>query len=262
MNARTKPLAPLSPESTQPLGATESILVGLDGRLDQRADAWLIGKGAVTTGGPTSKRETLIRVWLLPAGMLLTNVTVTTTSDGVSVETASTGRYHETPQGALNWLIEQGKGRLGPASKAAWVMACQKFGPMNGMEHDVAAETEQDRLLQELGTLSSEWFVLHGADWAGHSMMRFPDGPSLPSPNGHFRLRFEWKGQPPHSPARGEFHVTIEAAKVLAGMPQRARLGAIRQVVERKYLAAGSSFQPIGSPWPILADDLKSVMVR
>lgn len=257
MNDRTKPLAPLSLESTESLGEPESILVSVSGGLDQRALAWPLGSGSVRTGVSPTSRETIVRIWLLPAGVLLTNVR-TTSENGNSV--TSTGKYHETPQGALDWLIENGRGKLGPASKAAWGEACHTFSPMNGMDIE-EEEPQQNRLLQEVGDLSSDWFALNVAHWPVVSLMRFPSRPFIRS-NGHVGLRFEWQRQPPHSPARGEFNISVEAAKLLSTMPRRSRLGALRQAIERKYVSGTSNFQPGGEPWPIRADDLKGVEIR
>lgn len=134
---RSKPLAPLSPASTQPLGEPETIVVAAGGNLDHRIRAWKIGTGKISTGGPTSKREIEVRIWLLPTGVLLTNVTTRQFGpDGSALDTGH-GQYHETPQGALDWLIKDGKGKLGPASKAAWLKACDgTFPPMTDMHID------------------------------------------------------------------------------------------------------------------------------
>jgi len=44
---------------------------------------------------------------------------------------------HNTLEGALNWLTEDGDGRLGPASKEAWTNACQMLPGMQGLQLEV-----------------------------------------------------------------------------------------------------------------------------
>jgi hypothetical protein len=73
---RSQPIPPLSPASIQLLGEPESVLVAAGGRLDHRIKAWLLGVGIVATGGSAAKRETQVRIWILPEGVLLTNITI------------------------------------------------------------------------------------------------------------------------------------------------------------------------------------------
>ncbi len=129
----SKPLAPLSPESVDTLGKPRTWTVERPGNLDIEVSAWKLGEGRIDVGGPESRRTTTVEIWLTTKGRLLTVRRASSDVDGVStVEQAS--QFHETPASALAWLIADGKGKLGRASKVAWVQACRTFAPMSGME--------------------------------------------------------------------------------------------------------------------------------
>jgi hypothetical protein len=49
---------------------------------------------------------------------------------------SQTGQAHSTPELAYQWLVKDGKGKLGPASKQAWAHACRNVPPMSGLEFE------------------------------------------------------------------------------------------------------------------------------
>lgn len=128
---RHLPIGPLSPELKTKLGPPESIPILIDNGLDGRANAWLLGTGEIGS----KKRGTRVKIWITPGGTLLTNVTTwqSATFEGDFDSSSSHGQWHETPQAALDWLIRDGGGKLGTASKEAWKHACTTFEPMLGM---------------------------------------------------------------------------------------------------------------------------------
>jgi hypothetical protein len=134
---RRVPLGPVSPELQKALGPLQSLFVEIRGGMDIYADVWFLGEG--TSGSP--QRGTTVKVWLTPSGTLITNVTVWRREPGKEEyrSTQSRGAYHETPQGALDWLEKDGEGTFGPASKLAWRQACTTFAPMNGMDRNHVA---------------------------------------------------------------------------------------------------------------------------
>ena len=137
-----KPLAPLSPETvkhlTARLGPAEPCLVTRQGYLDIHVQAWLIGCGETRadTGTGEVQRGTTVEIRLTVGGNLVTTRCAwTRTADGSS-EDSQTGQVHSTPHLAYEWLIKDGKGKLGPASKDAWVQACRNVPTMSGLEYE------------------------------------------------------------------------------------------------------------------------------
>jgi hypothetical protein len=43
---------------------------------------------------------------------------------------------HDNIDSAYRWLVAEGNGKLGPASKAAWVAACRTVPLMAGHEYE------------------------------------------------------------------------------------------------------------------------------
>lgn len=133
MDNRSKPLAPLAPDSTAPLGKPETWTVERSGSLDVEISAWKLGEGRIEVGGAYSQRSTTVEIWLTTKGRLLTVRRASSRLDGVST-VEQTSQFHETPADAFAWLISDGKGKLGRVSKTAWIQACKAFTPMSGME--------------------------------------------------------------------------------------------------------------------------------
>jgi hypothetical protein len=117
------------------------------GSLDKVVTARLLGNAEIKFGDPTTvQRGTAVEIWLDRKGRLLTvRRSWTQTPQGREDECFS--RFHATPRQALEWLVTDGKGKLGPASKAAWVAACSAFSPMAGMH---LADDDQPQTLPEL----------------------------------------------------------------------------------------------------------------
>jgi len=123
-----KPLAPLDASViehlTQRYGPPREFLATIVGNRDIYATAWIVAEHTITATGDAA-RGTTVTIRLTPGGSLVT--TRLTFRPGSEEQT---GAAHATPAGALDWLLADGKGKLGPASKEAWKQACQNVPPM------------------------------------------------------------------------------------------------------------------------------------
>lgn len=129
----TKSLAPLDPALAAhliaSLGPPQPYEVSRDGGLDiVVAGGWTIALAQIGSGGgdpSTSPKGTDVEIILTEKGRLIpTRRTWSRTPDGFSIVEQRSGIF-ATFQQIYDFLVEDGKGRLGPASKAAWVQACR-----------------------------------------------------------------------------------------------------------------------------------------
>jgi hypothetical protein len=137
----TKPLSPLDPGTiahlTEQLGPAERHLLAVSSGRDVYTDGWTIGLGQIAGGGQNSSRGTDVEIVLTAGGNLVTTRRSWTRSpDGNESGASATGAVHQTPASAYRWLINDGKGKLGPASKAAWLQACRTLPLMAGLEFE------------------------------------------------------------------------------------------------------------------------------
>jgi hypothetical protein len=137
----TKPLRPLDfvVQLTEKLGPAEPHVVGVDGDRDISTKGWIVGRGQTIAQelGRTAElqRGTDVEILLTVGGTLITTrCSWTRGLDGEEV--SQTGKPHETPDLAYRWLVNDGKGKLGPASKQAWSEACRTVPPMSGLEFE------------------------------------------------------------------------------------------------------------------------------
>lgn len=139
----TQPLRPLDfvVQLTEKLGPPEPHVVGVDGDRDISTKGWIIGRGQTIAPGPGEaltgelQRGTDVEILLTAGGTLITTRrSWTRTADGETV--SQTGQAHSTPDRAYQWLIKDGKGKLGPASKQAWSQACRSVPPMSELEFE------------------------------------------------------------------------------------------------------------------------------
>ncbi len=136
----TSPLGPRMPEVidhlTKTLGPPKEFLLSVQGGRDIYAPGWLVGHGHVESPRTGDTVRTLdVEIRLTPEGNFV--VTRISRSSGPERNSAgSTGAVRSTPALAYEWLLEDGNGKLGPASKAAWVQACRTVPPMNGLEYE------------------------------------------------------------------------------------------------------------------------------
>lgn len=107
--------------ASPPDGDPRPFVVQRDGDRDLAFRGWLIGTGRYEFDA----RSIDVAIYLTTGGRL-----VTWTAWQAPSKTGRAGASHETAAGALAWLRQQNKGRLGPASKAAWTQACTAWPPL------------------------------------------------------------------------------------------------------------------------------------
>jgi hypothetical protein len=120
----------------------EHLLLRDDG-LDLRFQGYLVG---VNDHPPHMQAGTLVRIFVTRAGKIVTAVHQWRRADqrawsrkgnaGIPpiVRQKNTAAVHDDPRAAVQWLIEDGKGRLGRSSAEAWKMACQTWPTLRGLD--------------------------------------------------------------------------------------------------------------------------------
>ena len=78
----------------------------------------------------------MVDILLTKGGRLVTTRRAWTRSADGSRSDSQTSQVNESPARAYQWLVSDGKGKLGPASKEAWVQACRNFPPMAELEFE------------------------------------------------------------------------------------------------------------------------------
>lgn len=149
-------LSPLDPHLANHLATTigppESVLITRQGDRDIRVDAWTIGRGRTTAPMDASRAERGIDVDIrltVTGHVVTTRRAWTSTPDGGSHD-SQTGQVHSTPHLAYEWLLKDGKGKLGPASKQAWVQACKNVPPISGLAFESESGGNSDIVLVRL----------------------------------------------------------------------------------------------------------------
>jgi hypothetical protein len=129
-------MAEVIPHLTRTLGPPKEFLLSVQGGRDIYAPGWLVGHGHVEApAGGDTVRTLDVEIRLTPEGnFVLTRTSRSSHREGGAA--GSTGAVRSTPALAYEWLLEDGRGKLGPASKAAWVQACRAVPPMNGLEYE------------------------------------------------------------------------------------------------------------------------------
>jgi hypothetical protein len=163
----SRPLAPLDPQLVshlnQTLGPPASHLLERQGDRDLRVAAWTVGFGRIGVGGNDEsswQRGTDVEILLTEGGLLVTTRRSWTRSEGGGRHDSQTGQVHETPAAAYRWLLADGKGKLGPASKTAWIQACRTVPTMSGLDVDEHARSvTHTRRLSEVFPRGSQFAV-------------------------------------------------------------------------------------------------------
>lgn len=140
MTVATKSIAPLDPQLAERLSATlgppEPHIIKRDGDRDLALNAWVIGRGEVraTPDASQVERGTTVEIFLTNNGRLLASRTAWTRRPGVAEAVSRYASMPEAmPEALYRWLVQDGKGKLGPASKEAWTQACRNVPPMAGL---------------------------------------------------------------------------------------------------------------------------------
>jgi hypothetical protein len=131
-----KPLAPLDPSQIAHLGDPAPWTLPRQGDRDIQFSGWVIGKGEIAADGTdpaTATRGTTVEILLTKTGRLVTSRTSWTRTDDVCTD-SQRSQFHETADAAYRWLIKDGNGKLGPASKIAWTQACRALPALAGFD--------------------------------------------------------------------------------------------------------------------------------
>lgn len=140
-DART-PLGPINPQHETHLnnsfGPPQEFLWRIEDNRDIYAIAWRIGYGEARLPKQPNgtERGTEVEIRLTPKGNLLTTRRAWTRRPDGTMSDSLTGQAHATPMLALEWLKSDGHGKLGPASKMAWIRACENFPPMSDFRYE------------------------------------------------------------------------------------------------------------------------------
>jgi hypothetical protein len=133
----TKSIAPLDPQLaerlTTTLGPPKTHTIERDGDRDLALNAWVIGRGEVRATPDAAKveRGTTVEIFLTDNGRLLASRAAWTRRPGVAEAVSRYASMPEAmPEALYRWLLNDGKGKLGPASKEAWTQACRNVPPM------------------------------------------------------------------------------------------------------------------------------------
>ena len=97
-----------------------------DGNLDIVFDGEEIGSGSYGTGGEYRSdwnRGTDVSIYLTRSKQIVTDVTQWSRWQGE--DSLHRAAVHSTAADALQWLVDDCGGSLGPASKEAWERACK-----------------------------------------------------------------------------------------------------------------------------------------
>ncbi len=137
MVAVTKSIAPLDPQLAERLATTlgppKTHTIQRDGDRDLALNAWIIGRGEVRVppDASTVERGTTVEIFLTDNGRLLASRAAWTRRPGVAEAVSRYTSMPETmPEALYRWLLKDGKGKLGPASKQAWTEACRNVPSM------------------------------------------------------------------------------------------------------------------------------------
>jgi hypothetical protein len=140
MTVATKSIAPLDPHLAERLSATlgppQPHTIEREGDRDLALTAWVIGRGEVRATPDASRveRGTTVEIFLTTNGRLLASRAAWTRRPGVAGTVSRCSSMPEAmPEALYRWLVLDGKGKLGPASKEAWTQACRNVPPMAGL---------------------------------------------------------------------------------------------------------------------------------
>jgi len=142
----TDPYRPIGPPDadlvahlTAKLGPPNAYTFGRSGSLDLVVQAaWKVGFGQILVGSDdpsTAHRGTDVEILLTEGGrFVVTRRSWTQHPQGS--EDSQRSQVCVAPYEVLQWLVADGDERLGPASKAAWIQACQTVPAMAGLEFE------------------------------------------------------------------------------------------------------------------------------
>lgn len=109
-------------------GPAEQIRVERDGYRDLSFQGWELSEGSVRYDSWNGR---VVKVYLTVGGNLVTEV-----CDWARVDNSQDARFaavHREPADAYRWLLDE-EGRLKPAEKEAWELACKAYPALGDWE--------------------------------------------------------------------------------------------------------------------------------
>lgn len=108
----------------------EEYLVDRDEGLPLSFQGYFVGQNSID---PDSRVGTQVKIFVTTGANIITAVHQWQRTDETERHRRRAA-VHQTPEHALAWLIEDGNGKLGKASKEAWETACQTWPEFDGKD--------------------------------------------------------------------------------------------------------------------------------
>jgi hypothetical protein len=134
-----------SPASPQPLAippfAPRTFRVPRTNEKDLQFDGYLIGQAHREVEFPD--RSVTVSLYTTVGGKYITQIERGELKDssgpraGVAMPAQSKAAVHESGDAAYEWLLADGKGKLGAVSKAAWEEACRIWPMLHGQDIEI-----------------------------------------------------------------------------------------------------------------------------
>lgn len=116
-----------------PDSALEEYTLERDQNLPLRFRGQLIGWNEID---PAVTRGTAVAIYVTRRGQIITSVHQWQRDDFRDRERHD-ACVHQTAEAALEWLVQDGGGHLGRASREAWEMACRTWPPLQGKDVEI-----------------------------------------------------------------------------------------------------------------------------
>jgi hypothetical protein len=129
------------PSFTETLGPTETFKLERDNNLPMQFKGKLLGTNVTD---PDEARGTFVSIYVTQSGKIITHVYQWQRIDPWEEEgeapikrSRSAAAVHVQGPEALAWLIQDGGGNLGSASRQAWEAACSNYPALHGQDVEV-----------------------------------------------------------------------------------------------------------------------------
>lgn len=121
--------------------ASGSFRVPRSAEKDLQLEGHLIGRAERAAAFPD--RPVAVSIYATAGGKYVTQIERGELRDGsgpdarVGLPATSRAAVHDDPAAAFRWLVEDGRGKLGAVSKAAWEQACRNWPSLDGEDVEV-----------------------------------------------------------------------------------------------------------------------------
>jgi hypothetical protein len=129
------------PSFSETLGPTETFKLERDSNLPMQFKGKLLGSNVVV---PEDARGTFVSIYVTQRGKIITHVYQWQRVDPWEGEgeaplkrSRNSAAVHVNGPDALAWLIQDGGGNLGSASRQAWEAACANYPALHGQDVEI-----------------------------------------------------------------------------------------------------------------------------